>query len=127
MRRTRDSAAHIGIVHGDLEPANWVIASGMPRPIDFDEFGIGPFAFDLMQVLWTHGLWEGFPAFRNNLLTGYESVRPLSSEDHNELDLYLAIPSIIWLNRGSDAGKREEFRRWVGPTLRRIAELCSTR
>lgn len=115
MRRTENSRAHVGLIHGDLEPPNWVFRGGMPHAIDFDEFGVGPYLFDLLQVIWTHAMWAEYPRFRADLLLGNESLRPLTVRDRRELDLYQAIPLIVWLNRGmkQDAAAQAEFGKWV--------------
>jgi Ser/Thr protein kinase RdoA (MazF antagonist) len=127
MRRTRHSPRHVGLIHGDLEPPNWVFSAGLARPIDFDEFGVGPFLFDLLQVIWTHALWPQYPRFRADLLAGYESLRPLPPDDRRELDLYQAIPFLVWLNRGASQNveSQSEFRKWLEPTLRRIEGLSA--
>ena len=83
-RRTRramndlgESPQTFGLIHGDLGPANWVFLRGEARPIDFDEFGVGYFLFDLVQVLWTHSMWPDYDAHMSRLLESYESVRAL--------------------------------------------------
>jgi Ser/Thr protein kinase RdoA (MazF antagonist) len=48
MARLRRSPGQFGLIHADLEPGNWVFHAGDPRPIDFDEFGLGIYGFDLM-------------------------------------------------------------------------------
>src|SRR5262249_24368986 len=119
-------SGQVGLIHGDLEPPNWVFHSGEARPIDFDEFGAGFFLFDLMQIVWTHALWPDYPQFRASLLEGYESVRPIAPDLKSLLDLFQAIAFFEWLNHrlseGSDA--QSELRRWRGPTVRLIAGLC---
>jgi Ser/Thr protein kinase RdoA (MazF antagonist) len=126
LRRTANSPEHVGLIHGDLEPPNWIFHRGQVRPIDFDEFGVGHYLYDLMQVIWTHALWEQYPTFRTILLAGYESIRPIRAEDRRELDLFQAIPFIVWLNRGlaEERSRDADFRKWVRPTVRRIGELC---
>lgn len=71
-------------------------------------------------------MWPEYLRFRADLLSGYESLLPLTEHDRRELDLYQAIPFIVWLNRGlkQDADTQEEFGQWVGPTLSRIGQLC---
>jgi Ser/Thr protein kinase RdoA (MazF antagonist) len=129
MRRLDQSPDQFGLIHADLEPPNWVFHKGQPRPIDFDEFGLGYFAFDLMQIIWTHALWDHYASFRENLLAGYDSIRPISKEYRRHLDLFQAIPFLWWLNKGlvQKPNMQNEFRRWLAPTIRRVRELCALR
>jgi Ser/Thr protein kinase RdoA (MazF antagonist) len=126
MRSLRDRPEQVGLIHADLEPANWVFHRGDARPIDFDEFGVGHFLFDLMQVIWTHGMWPDYPNFRKSLLDGYESLRPIPRDLRPHLDLFQAICFVQWLNKGLsiDQDEQADFQRWRGPTVQRIATLC---
>ena len=116
-----------GLIHGDLEPGNWVCHEGEPRVIDFDEFGYGLYALDLMGVLWSHISWKAYPAFRSALLTGYTRLRPLSPEISDVLDLIQAANVFGWLNNGSrlnDRDARNEFLKWVPSTTLAVSRLC---
>jgi Ser/Thr protein kinase RdoA (MazF antagonist) len=126
MRTLRDRRQHVGLIHADLEPSNWVFHRGDARPIDFDEFGVGPFLFDLMQTIWTHAMWPDYPKFRESLLEGYESLRPIARDERPHLDQFQAICFVQWLSNGLSIDKDEQadFLRWRGPTVRRIATLC---
>jgi Ser/Thr protein kinase RdoA (MazF antagonist) len=126
MRGLRNRPDQIGLVHGDLEPPNWVFDRGEARPIDFDEFGVGYFLFDLMQVIWTHAMWPDYPAFRASLLDGYESLRPIPADLRSHLDLFQAIPFVRWLDKGfsSNSDEQSDFNRWREPTIRSITRLC---
>jgi aminoglycoside phosphotransferase (APT) family kinase protein len=55
------NSEHVGLIHADLEPANWVFQRGKACPIDFDAFGRGFYLFDLLTVLWTHASWDDYP------------------------------------------------------------------
>ena len=126
MRRLRDRPDQFGLIHGDLEPPNWIFHGGEARPIDFDEFGAGFFLFDLMQVLWSHAMWPDYARLRVSLLQGYESVRPISSDLKPLLNLFQAIAFVEWSNHRLVEGPeaQSELRRWREPTVQRIAELC---
>ena len=87
-----------GIIHGDLEPQNWVFRGAEPRPIDFGECAVGLFAFDLLGVLWTHCRWEGYAGYRSALLRGYESHTTIPDEIRSGLDLLQAATLFHWLN-----------------------------
>ena len=126
MRDVCRRDGEIGLIHGDLEPSNWVFHAGDARPIDFDEFGVGHFLFDLMQVVWTHAMWPDYPKYRAALLEGYESLRPIPDDVRPHLDLFQAVAFVQWLNKGlpCDQAEHADFQRWLQPTVRRIGELC---
>src|SRR4051812_18113965 len=88
----------------DLEPGNWVFDRGEPRPIDFDEFGLGYFLFDLMGVLWSHAGWDDYPVYRSTLLDGYEAIRPLPEGCRADADVFVAANILAWLNHGLGQG-----------------------
>ena len=116
-----------GLIHGDLEPGNWVCHGGEPRVIDFDEFGYGLYALDLMGVLWTHISWKAYPFFRSALLKGYTSLRSLPPEVCDALDLIQAAYVFGWLNNGcrlNDRDARNEFLKWVPSTTAAVSRLC---
>ena len=48
MERAGYGGDRYGLIHADLEPANWVFHGREARPLDFDEFGAGHYLFDLM-------------------------------------------------------------------------------
>jgi Ser/Thr protein kinase RdoA (MazF antagonist) len=127
MLRAGSSPEHFGLIHADLEPPNWLFHRGEARPIDFDEFGLGFFAFDLMQIIWTHALWPDYATFRQTLLEGYESIRPISLPVRSHLDLFQAIPFFWWLNKGLDGRAGTGFRRWLTPTIEILRKLCGVK
>jgi Ser/Thr protein kinase RdoA (MazF antagonist) len=121
-----ESRRHFGLIHGDLEPPNWVFHQGQARPIDFDMFGVGYYLFDLAQILWTHSMWPKYEQYRSRLLTAYGRVRPLSKAERKHIRTFEAIPLIEWITRRRREGtdrSRAELRRWLPATMKRLSEL----
>ena len=122
------SRKHYGVIHADLEPANWVFHDSQPRPIDFDELGRGYYLFDLLNVLWTHAGWDDYPSYREHLFEGYEQVRPLPASTRRHADVFQAATFYTWLNHGcrlTDAAARREFVKWIPMTSKLVQRLCS--
>ena len=121
-----ESRRHFGLSHGDREPPNWVFHRGEARPIDFDQFGLGYYLYDLAQILWTHSMWPKYEQYRARLLATYEGIRPLSKAERRHLRTFEAIPLIEWITRRRREGTakaRAELRRWLPATMNRLAEL----
>jgi len=122
-----ESPRRVGLIHGDLGPANWLFHRGAARPIDFDEFGVGPFIFDLAQVLWTHSMWPRYDDYRRVLFEAYESIRPLDEIERRHVALFEALALLDWVNRCIRSDDRGSLKQWLPPTMRRIRALADTR
>ena len=88
-----------GVIHGDLFPDNMIANDNeVISLLDFEEVCYGILSFDLMMTFvgccWDNG--EPIPERWNALLSGYQSVRKLNSDEVNSLsDLHrLATLSI---------------------------------
>jgi Ser/Thr protein kinase RdoA (MazF antagonist) len=129
MDRGWRSPGAVGLIHGDLAPANWVFHDGDPGLIDFDEFGNGLFLFDLLGVLWSHVVWDDYATFRASLLRGYRHVRPLDDQMPELVDAVQAATVFPWFNNGcrlTDETERAEFLKWVPTTVAAVARLTRT-
>jgi Ser/Thr protein kinase RdoA (MazF antagonist) len=85
-------AAGWGIIHGDVQELNLHISDGELTFIDFD----------LCAWSWrTADIAEYYtripPPHRDPFLTGYETVRPLNSAEH---DMLLTIARLAWIREG---------------------------
>jgi Ser/Thr protein kinase RdoA (MazF antagonist) len=121
-----EQRARFGLIHGDLEPPNWVFHHGEARPIDFDMIGVGHYLFDLAQVLWTHSQWPKYELYRRTLLTEYERIRPLAEVERRHLRTFEAIPLFEWFGRKMNdpsPAARADLKRWSAGSIKRIAEL----
>ncbi len=122
------NSEHVGLIHADLEPSNWVFQRGKPSPIDFDAFGRGFYLFDLLTVLWTHASWDDYLVYRQHLFDGYAQVRRLPNWTAQHADVFQAATFYAWLNHGCtlvDDEARDEFLTWVPFTAELVRRLCS--
>ena len=122
-----ESPRRFGLIHGDLGSANWLFHAGEARPIDFDEFGLGPFVFDLAQVLWTHSMWPRYDDYRRELFAAYESIRPLDEVERRHVRLLEALALLDWVNRTIRSNDRASLKQWLAPTLKRVSALAADR
>jgi len=127
MADVGDGRSAFGLIHADLEPPNWLFR-GRATPIDFESFGLGHYLFDCVQVLWTHGMWPGYPDYRDVFLRAYESVRPLTAKERRHLPAFEMLPLIEWITRAlrrRHENNGDELRRWLPPTIKRLRELAT--
>jgi Ser/Thr protein kinase RdoA (MazF antagonist) len=119
-----------GIIHADLAPANWVFDDGRPGVIDFDEVRHAPYALDLVEVLWTHALREGYPRHREVLFEGYREVGPLPPGLPDDADVIASISLFGWLHcvytEPMRKGRSQDRER-AGLTVERIVTWCGVR
>lgn len=114
------------LIHADLEPQNWIFHEGQPGVIDFDEVRHGPLAVDLNSVLWTHALWDEWPALRSSLIEGYESVRG-AAVDRVASDAWMAVSFSMWLQfiyTELSASERARHQQYVEPMVARVLQWC---
>ncbi|AFC31296.1 aminoglycoside phosphotransferase [Paenibacillus mucilaginosus 3016] len=72
--RLEKHPAAYGFVHGDLHQGNIVFEGEEPRAIDFGRCGSGFYLYDI-----AHTILGLYPAQRELVLHGYESLRPLEA------------------------------------------------
>ncbi|GIP22624.1 phosphotransferase enzyme family protein [Paenibacillus sp. J22TS3] len=75
IKELREDKESYGLIHGDLHQGNIVFYKGEPRPIDFGRCGFGYFLYDIAQTIL--GL---YPAQRELVIKGYQSIRELEDE-----------------------------------------------
>ncbi len=80
--------ADYGLIHADLVRENILIADGNTLMIDFDDAGFGFRMFDIATALVRNRDEPHYESIKFKLLAGYQSLRPLSLEDENSLDLF---------------------------------------
>jgi len=97
------AAPAFGLLHGDMHLWNLVHARGQAGAIDFTDCGWGWRLQDLASTLQYlqhplagfHDHRPAFPALRDALLAGYDSLRPLPAGWAAQLDALIALR---WLN-----------------------------
>ena len=86
----------VGFCHGDFHGGNALVEDGVATLLDFDDCGMGWFAYDLASFLWT---CQGFEqehreAIWADFLLGYESVRPLAEADRKAVEPLILVREI---------------------------------
>lgn len=91
------SADTYGIIHADIVPENVLVDGEQLRLIDFDDAGFGWHLFEIATSLYFSKGIEHFDALKAALLTGYQSVRPLSQRDLDFLPLFMLARGTTYL------------------------------
>ncbi len=89
------------LIHADLLPQNVLVCSGSPYVIDFDDAGYGWHQYDMAVALFTVADHDEFLDYRDALVRGYRSVRPMSDDDLALLPMFITIRSLAmvgWLH-----------------------------
>jgi Ser/Thr protein kinase RdoA (MazF antagonist) len=88
-----------GLIHGDLHQENYLFHQGQVRAIDFDDCGYGHYLYDMAVTLFNVRFRENTPQLRERFLAGYRSIRPLSAEHEQYLDIFMDLRDLqmmIW-------------------------------
>ena len=95
-----------GLIHGDLCPANLLMANNEVRPIDFADCGYGYWVHDLAMFLSYYARDPQVPTYLRSLIQGYGEVRPAPMEQLKYIDTFIATQHVtlaLWrLNRSQD-------------------------
>ena len=90
LKPTPKTPETFGIIHGDLCVSQFIHHQNQIGIIDFDNCAFGYYLFDLAWAL-----HQKTPAYKKAYLTGYESVRPLNTNDKHLIEAFLII-STLW-------------------------------
>ena len=95
-----------GLIHGDLCPANLLMANNEVRPIDFADCGYGYWVHDLAMFLSYYARDPQVPTYLKSLIQGYSAVRPTPMAQLKYIDTFIATQHVtlaLWrLNRSQD-------------------------
>jgi Ser/Thr protein kinase RdoA (MazF antagonist) len=97
--RTGQSPDSFGLIHADLHQENYFFQHDQVRAIDFDDCGYGHYLYDIAVTLSEVNWRKNTPELRKGFLTGYRSIRDLSSEDEGYLDTFMTFRDLqlmIW-------------------------------
>jgi Ser/Thr protein kinase RdoA (MazF antagonist) len=89
MISLRKDGESYGLIHGDLHQGNIVFYNGEPRPIDFGRCGFGYFLYDI-----AHTILGLYPAQRELVMKGYQSIRGLGNDWLAELETFTVMVMI---------------------------------
>lgn len=117
-----------GVIHGDATPENVLIAGDGVVLIDFDDFGTGWFAFDLVTALFHHARNPRYPEFERALRDGYSEMRPLSPADESAWDDLMLARGLTYLGWAAErpGDPASDFiTEVVAPWVARIADAAT--
>lgn len=83
-----------GMIHSDLRAANLLKNGDTLTVLDFDDSGKGWFMYDLASVVAFMEHRPDLPEVIKQLVSGYETVRPLSEEDKREIGTFVMMRRI---------------------------------
>jgi len=87
--RIGDDKLPRGPVHGDYQFANVLrLDSGEIGMLDFDTCGVGYLVEDILTFVWRSDMEIRDDTVNGAFISGYESLRPLSSEERDALPLF---------------------------------------
>lgn len=97
LSRYDRSPQRYSLIHADFVPENLMVDQDALRLIDFDDAGFGWHLFELATALYFIQEEPYYPAARQALIDGYRQQRPLSDEDLERLELFLAARGCTYL------------------------------
>lgn len=110
----------IGLIHGDMQPNNFLVNKNKYAIIDFDDCGVGLYGDDLAVALFAFEyLTEGqknksFDELKAALFGGYSNYMPLTQEDINLSPYFLLARKLVtigWLELRRDNPKLSVYYR----------------
>lgn len=90
-----------GLIHSDLHLGNLMVDGDDLTVIDFDDAGFGWFSHELACALHPGVGEPWFVDARAAIIDGYSSVHPISQDETESIDTFLAVRSLMivgWLN-----------------------------
>lgn len=131
MRRARQVMEQLGqgpdvfgLIHGDLMQANYLVHRGSVRPIDFGDWGLGYFLYDMGITLLMLRPFDASGAQRRAFVEGYRDVRALTQDEEALLDIFIAARAVALMR--SALGAKQPVKgnlQWVQETLPWLKEL----
>jgi Ser/Thr protein kinase RdoA (MazF antagonist) len=107
-----------GLIHGDLIQANYVIDRGRVGAIDFADFGMGYFLYDMAVTLLMLRPFDIHGSQRRAFIEGYREVNALTREHEALLDLFIAARAVALARSALGARNRHpENVEWVKQNL----------
>lgn len=119
-----------GLIHADLHCSNIIVNNGISQVFDFDDSGYGWYLYDFGCSLVEYANPK---ELLNYMVIGYESVRKLTEEDKELLNLFVLLRKIVrlaWIAGHSDndtvKGIKEEYYAETFKMAEEFYENCYT-
>lgn len=95
MKRLGSSSNVFGLIHGDLIQTNYLFQDGEARGIDFGDFGLAHYLYDIGITLFA--LWgrDDQQHQQRAFLEGYRTFRDLSADHEELINLFIAIRGVL--------------------------------
>lgn len=119
-----------GLIHADLHFGNVLFSGGEARAIDFDDCGLGYWAYDFAVPLCDCLKYENWRDLREALLDGYAQIRPVPVQQLRHVDAFMAArhTSIaLWVtDRAHDnsffRARRDRWLKWLVDQVRQVLD-----
>ena len=119
-----------GLIHADMRLANLLIDGGATRLIDFDDCGLGWHLYDFATGI---SFMEDHPqvgALKEAWTEGYQSVRPLSQAEIDEIDSFVMLRRmalLAWIGSHMEAPEPQELAPHFAAVTADLADAYLTR
>lgn len=113
MHRLGRGRQRFGVIHADLNLANIVLNADRACPIDFDEFGMGWYLFDLAELIRTSINVENWQQRKALAISAYTAHRDLSPAEVDAFDAFIVATFVQYLNWAFNHARSAEHLKWV--------------
>jgi Ser/Thr protein kinase RdoA (MazF antagonist) len=96
MQQLGRGANVFGLIHADAHLDNVLFDGQQARLIDFDDCGFGYRMYDVAVALWELRHRDDYPTFKDAFVRGYTEHRPLSAEQMEHLDAFIAAREVAF-------------------------------
>ena len=107
-----ESDRTFSMIHADLHAGNLIAHGDSLHVIDFDDCGFGFHQYELAVALVRHREDPRYGDYRQALFGGYRSVRSISDEALDQVDLFELVrqlASIGWLRQRPELGRGDQL------------------
>jgi Ser/Thr protein kinase RdoA (MazF antagonist) len=109
--------SRFGLIHADLNLDNIVFYRGQAGPIDFDEFGLGWYLFDLAELIRTSITPDNWQERKQVVMTLYQRTRALDSAETDAMGALIVATFVQYLNWAFTHARDKRDLKWVGICL----------
>ncbi|MBE0635952.1 phosphotransferase [Candidatus Bipolaricaulota bacterium] len=124
LQELGEEPADFGLIHADVHQWNYLFHKGQVGVIDFDDCGYGHWLYDLAVTPYCLADHPDFVTLKDAFLTGYRRTRPLSAEQEEHLETFMALrrlQDLLWVIEERD---KPAFRdRWQAQMIDGLQKL----